>query len=257
MRSGIKLPCAARMVRPDGYDRVPEKDPPEEVRNVVIPSCRCSHQTLHQSGLPIIGQVKTILSGFTGSLTLPDTTLAAVGPARQSGCGRAPADGSVRQFDIDAAAVKWNGGSRLIPAPVDGDDALVAMRRLAGHELRITVATGGAVAITRGPLSSPRAGRLKDGTNPGQVWRIRKRSDPWHWFEDHDGTAVALSSSSWLAVRAAAGRAQAISRFGKGRAGSGDVSGRTRARAVAECTRFIDGISQGGGRRAGDARSRC
>jgi hypothetical protein len=38
-----------------------KKAPPEEVRNVVIPACRRSHQTLHHCGIPIIGRLRALL----------------------------------------------------------------------------------------------------------------------------------------------------------------------------------------------------
>ena len=53
-------------------------------------------------------------SGFTASLTLPATTVVALGLVRQSGGGAVLADGSVRQFDIYAAEVAWDGGWRPV-----------------------------------------------------------------------------------------------------------------------------------------------
>jgi clan AA aspartic protease len=90
-------------------------------------------------------------SGFTASLTLPAAVVAALGLARQSVGGAVLADGSVRQFDIYAAEVEWDGGWRPVLASAVGDETLVGMRLLAGHELRIAVVPGGAVEITRLP----------------------------------------------------------------------------------------------------------
>jgi clan AA aspartic protease len=87
-------------------------------------------------------------SGFTGSLTLPAATVAAFGLTRQSGGGAVLADGSVRQFDIYAAEVAWDGGWRPVLVSAIGAEALMGMRLLAGHELRIAVVPGGAVEIT-------------------------------------------------------------------------------------------------------------
>jgi clan AA aspartic protease len=87
-------------------------------------------------------------SGFTASLTLPATVIATLGLARQSGGGAVLADGSVRQFDIYAAEVAWGGGWRPVLVSGVGDEVLIGMRLLAGHELRIAVAPGGAVDIT-------------------------------------------------------------------------------------------------------------
>ncbi|MFI5461082.1 MAG: clan AA aspartic protease [Isosphaerales bacterium] len=99
------------------------------------------------SGLEL--DVDTVIdSGFTASLTLPATTVAALGLARQSGGGAVLADGSVRQFDIYAAEVEWNGGWRPVLVSAIGVEALAGMRLLAGHELRIEVVPGGGVEIT-------------------------------------------------------------------------------------------------------------
>jgi predicted aspartyl protease len=84
-------------------------------------------------------------SGFTASLALP---AAALGLSRQSSGGAVLADGSVRQFDIDAAEVAWGGAWRPVLISAVGAEVLLGMRLLAGHELRIAVVPGGAVEIT-------------------------------------------------------------------------------------------------------------
>ena len=86
-------------------------------------------------------------SGFTASLTLPAAAVAALGLVRQSGGGAVLADGSVRQFDIYAAEVEWDGGWRPVLVSAVGDEVLVGMRLLAGYELRVAVVPGGAVEI--------------------------------------------------------------------------------------------------------------
>jgi clan AA aspartic protease len=92
-------------------------------------------------------------SGFTASLTLPVAMVAALGLARQSGGGAVPADGSIRQFDIYAAEVAW-GGWRSVLVSAVGDEVLLGMRLLAGHELRIEVVPGGVVEIVPLPRST-------------------------------------------------------------------------------------------------------
>lgn len=87
-------------------------------------------------------------SGFTAALTLPGTVVAALGLARQSVGGAVLADGSVRQFDIYGAEVAWGDGWRPVLVSAVGDEVLLGMRLLAGHELRIAVVPGGAVEIT-------------------------------------------------------------------------------------------------------------
>lgn len=90
-------------------------------------------------------------SGFTASLTLPAIVVNALGLSRQSSGGAVLADGSTREFDIYAAEVAWLGGWRPVLASAVGDEVLLGMRLLAGHELRISVVSGGAVEII--PLS--------------------------------------------------------------------------------------------------------
>ncbi|HZU37722.1 MAG TPA: hypothetical protein VFA18_17515, partial [Gemmataceae bacterium] len=48
-------------------------------------------------------------SGFSAALTLPSTVVTTLALARQSVGGAVLADGSVRQFDIYAAEVDWDG----------------------------------------------------------------------------------------------------------------------------------------------------
>ena len=87
-------------------------------------------------------------SGFTASLALPPSTVVTLGLARQSGGGAVLADGSVRQFDIYAAEVAWDGSWRQVLVSAVGAEALLGMRLLAGHELRIAVVPGSSVEIT-------------------------------------------------------------------------------------------------------------
>jgi clan AA aspartic protease len=87
-------------------------------------------------------------SGFSASLTLPPTMAAALGLPRQSGGGAVLADGSVRRFDIYAAEVAWGGGWRPVLVSGVGNEVLLGMRLLAGHELRMAVIPGGLVEIT-------------------------------------------------------------------------------------------------------------
>jgi clan AA aspartic protease len=98
--------------------------------------------------LPVDAVVDT---GFTGSLLLPVSTVAALGLKRRSIGGVVLADGSTRQCDTHLAEVWWDGlwwpviVHALDPVP------LLGMRLLAWHELRMVVVPGGAVEITRLP----------------------------------------------------------------------------------------------------------
>jgi clan AA aspartic protease len=86
-------------------------------------------------------------SGFTASLTLPATTITALGLIRQSGSSAVLADGSLRQFDICAAEVQWDGSWRAVLVSAVGKEPLVGMRLLAAHKLVIEVVPGGVVEI--------------------------------------------------------------------------------------------------------------
>ena len=87
-------------------------------------------------------------TGFTASLTLPPAVVAALGLARQSGGSALFADGSVRPFDLYAAEVDWGGAWRPVLVWVVGEEVLLGMRLLAGHQLRVEAVPGGAVEIT-------------------------------------------------------------------------------------------------------------
>lgn len=86
-------------------------------------------------------------TGFTSSLTLPATTVAALGLVRQSGGSGTLADGSVSQFDICAAEVEWDGRWRAVLVYAVGDESLLGMHLLASHKLSIDVVPGGVVEI--------------------------------------------------------------------------------------------------------------
>jgi clan AA aspartic protease len=87
-------------------------------------------------------------TGFTSSLTLPNAVVATLGLASQSVGGAVLADGSVRQFDVYAAEIEWDGSWKPVLVSAVGDEVLLGMRLLAGHELRIAVVPGGVVEIT-------------------------------------------------------------------------------------------------------------
>jgi clan AA aspartic protease len=90
-------------------------------------------------------------SGFNGSLALPAATIAALGLAPRSGGRAVLADGSVIQLNTYAAELSWDGVWIPVILLVVGDEALLGMELLSGHELRIAVVPGGSVEITRLP----------------------------------------------------------------------------------------------------------
>jgi clan AA aspartic protease len=95
--------------------------------------------------LPVDAVIDT---GFTGPLTLPSNTIAALGLRRQGRERALLADGSEIVLRVYQATVMWD--HRLLQIVVyqaDGD-ALVGMSLLHGSELRIQVVDGGDVTIS-------------------------------------------------------------------------------------------------------------
>lgn len=86
-------------------------------------------------------------TGYSGTLSLPPATAAALGlPQRHQGTA-VLADGSERQFPVYAAEVEWDGA--WVPVVVSGlgDEPLVGMTFLAGHRLTVDVEPGGSVEV--------------------------------------------------------------------------------------------------------------
>lgn len=92
-------------------------------------------------------------TGYTGLLTLPTTAAESLGLVRSMGGQATLADGSARRFDTFAAELEWGDGWRSVVVSALGDEVLVGMRLLAGHELRVQVTPGGTVEVTA--LSPP------------------------------------------------------------------------------------------------------
>lgn len=90
-------------------------------------------------------------SGFTAFLSLPVATVTALGLIRQSASAAVLADGSVKNFDVYAADIEWDGNSRPVLISAVGNEALMGMRLLTGYELRIEVLPGGTVEISPMP----------------------------------------------------------------------------------------------------------
>jgi clan AA aspartic protease len=86
-------------------------------------------------------------TGFSASMTLPAATVAAIELVRQSSRGATLGDGTVRQFDLFAAEIEWNGSWRQILVHKTGSEVLIGSRLLANHRLVIDLAAGGVVQI--------------------------------------------------------------------------------------------------------------
>lgn len=94
-------------------------------------------------------------TGYTGVLTLPTVVAEALGLDRGVGGEAVLADGTACRFDTFAAEVGWGGGWRGVEVYALGNEVLVGMRFLAGHELRVEVVDRGAVEVTDLPQGSP------------------------------------------------------------------------------------------------------
>ena len=100
-----------------------------------------------QDGAEIL--VESIIdTGFTGSLTLPISTVSTLGLEQESVGEALLADGSVRQYDLYSAEVKWGNDWRPILVSAIGDEALMGMRLLMGYQLVVHVVPSGVVEIS-------------------------------------------------------------------------------------------------------------
>ena len=87
-------------------------------------------------------------TGFNASLTLSPEDVEALGLPYESSSRAILADGSVSRFDVFTAEVSWGFAWRNVSVSAVGDEVLLGMRLLAGHQLRIDVVPGGLVEIT-------------------------------------------------------------------------------------------------------------
>jgi clan AA aspartic protease len=90
-------------------------------------------------------------TGYTSSLTLPPTLIAALGLRWRSVDRGLLADGSECLFDVYEARVLWDGKVRPVLVDEANSDPLVGMRLLRGHELKMQVQDRGTVTIKRLP----------------------------------------------------------------------------------------------------------
>ena len=93
-------------------------------------------------------QIEFILdTGFSGSLTLPQSIITALGLPFRSRGSAILADGSETEFDIYAATVIWDGEPRNILIEAAETDPLVGMGLLYGFNINIQAVDGGSVRI--------------------------------------------------------------------------------------------------------------
>ncbi len=97
-------------------------------------------------------QIEAILdTGFTGSLTLPPSLIAALRLPWRSRSSAILANGNIQQFDIYAATVVWDSVPRPILIQAIDNVPLLGMALLVGYDLRARAMVGGTVQIEAVP----------------------------------------------------------------------------------------------------------
>ncbi|NJM48993.1 MAG: clan AA aspartic protease [Alkalinema sp. RU_4_3] len=86
-------------------------------------------------------------TGFTGSLTLPQSVIEDLELAWVTQQEAFLGDGSRKTFDVYRATVIWDGQLRIIEINASDTAPLVGMALLEGFELRVQAYEGGSVAI--------------------------------------------------------------------------------------------------------------
>jgi clan AA aspartic protease len=86
-------------------------------------------------------------TGFTGSLTLPQSVIADLALTWFTQQEAFLGDGSRRTFDVYRGTVIWDGQLRVIEINASDTAPLVGMALLEGFELRVQAYEGGSVAI--------------------------------------------------------------------------------------------------------------
>jgi clan AA aspartic protease len=88
-------------------------------------------------------------TGYTGSLTLPPSVVAALGLRWRSMDRFTLADGSECVFDVYTAQVVWDGRARKVLITEVDAEPLIGMRQLRGFELKMQVRYRGKITIKR------------------------------------------------------------------------------------------------------------
>lgn len=119
---------------------------------MITGSVNSFHEAIIRLSLQAAGgqlrDVEVVLdTGFSGSLTLPPSLIAALGLPFRSRGSAILADGSAAHFDIHAATVVWDGVPRNVLVEAADTDPLVGMSLLYGHTILIQAVDGGRVTI--------------------------------------------------------------------------------------------------------------
>jgi clan AA aspartic protease len=104
--------------------------------------------SLRLTGPAGTAEVSAIIdTGFTGSLTVPKTIATSLGLPCTSRGHAILADGSDQEFDVYAAEIEWGQSSRKVLVSALGNEVLLGMSLLTGHELRMEIRPKGAVEV--------------------------------------------------------------------------------------------------------------
>jgi clan AA aspartic protease len=97
----------------------------------------------------VVTDVEAVVdTGFTAELVLPPGSITALGLPPVTVRRMVLADGSVRKIPIYAAEITWGTGWRPILVSGIGNESLIGMSLLAGHELHLAAVPGGVVAVS-------------------------------------------------------------------------------------------------------------
>jgi clan AA aspartic protease len=86
-------------------------------------------------------------TGYTGCLTLPPSTIAALGLRWRGSEDVTLGDGAMTKFDVYSGQIIWDGAYRMIKIHESSTDALIGLRMLQGYETCIQSIDGGSVKI--------------------------------------------------------------------------------------------------------------
>lgn len=89
-------------------------------------------------------------TGFNGSLTLPEETVAELNLPWRSRAQVELADGTRVESDVYTCLIDWDGQPLNALVEVADTDPLVGMALMQGYELRVQVDDGGVVELTAG-----------------------------------------------------------------------------------------------------------
>ena len=90
-------------------------------------------------------------TGFEDEMSLPSFAIHRLRLPFVSRENAILADGSLVEFDLYEAEIRWHGEWRIVSIHEADTDPLIGMALLNGSDLRITVRRGGAVQVTRLP----------------------------------------------------------------------------------------------------------